>query len=112
MRLMWFSYKVVYVPGKLLSTADALSRSPVSCVDIFNSDLCFEVENHVDNVVAYLPASNNMLAKIRNELLSDPVCSLVIKYCENEWPSQSCIGHDLQPFTKCEMIFHINGVFC
>ena len=48
MRLMWFSYKVVYVPGKLLSTADALSRSPVCCVDIFNSDLCFEVENHVD----------------------------------------------------------------
>ena len=91
MRLMWFSYKVVYVPGKLLSTADALSRSPVCCVDIFNSDLCFEVENHVDNIVAYLAASNNMLAKIRYELLSDPVCSLVIKYCENEWPSQSCI---------------------
>ena len=30
------------------------------------------------------------------------ICSLqisyVIKYCENEWPSQSCIGHDLLPY--------------
>ena len=78
--------KVVLIPGKMLST-NAVSRSFVCYVDILDSDLCFEVENYVHKDVAYLPALNNMLAKIRNELLSDLVCSLIIKYCESEWPS-------------------------
>ena len=96
MRLLWVNNIAVYALEKLFSFADALSRSLVCCVDIFDCDLCFEVENHVDN--AYLPVCNNELAKVRKELSLDPSCLLVIKYCENEWLSQSSFGHDLQPY--------------
>ena len=63
MRLMWFCFKVMYVPVKLLSTADTLSLSPVSCVESSENNLLCEIENHVDCVIAYLPASNSLLQK-------------------------------------------------
>ena len=31
LRLLRFTYKITYVPGKALITADALSRAPVRC---------------------------------------------------------------------------------
>ena len=98
MRLMWFCFKGIYVPGKLLSTADTFSRSPVCCVESFDNNLLCKVENHVDYVIAYLPALNNLLKKICNELVSDHVCSQVINFYQNVWPSQARIGHDLQPY--------------
>ena len=62
----------MYVSEKLLSTADTLSRTSVCCVESFDNNLLYEVENHVDHVIAYLPTSNNLLQKIINVLLSDP----------------------------------------
>ena len=88
----------MYVLGKLLSTADTLPRSPVCCVESFDDHLLCEVENHVDYVIAYLPASNNLLQKIRNKFVSDHVCSQVIIFCQNGWPSQARFGHDLHPY--------------
>ena len=73
----------MYVPGKLLSTTDTLSRLPICSVESFDNNLLCEVENHVDDVIDYLPASNYLLQKIRNELVSDHVCSQVINFCQN-----------------------------
>ena len=42
--------------------------------------------------------SNSLLQKIRNELLSGHLCSQVIKFCPNAWPSQARVVHDLQPY--------------
>ena len=84
-RLMWFSYKVVYGPVKLLCASDTLSRAPVfhTCIETTQNDLCLKVENHVDRVVAYFPVSSDMLQKISGEQFIDPIRSLVIKYCRN-----------------------------
>ena len=98
MRMMWFDYKVVYIPGKLLSIADALSRSPICFVATAEDDLISEVEDHVNNVVTNFPASDKMLQTIRDELLADPICSTVIKYCEGGWPSSRSVCHVLQTF--------------
>ena len=59
------------------------------CIETTENELCLEVEARVDQVVAYLPASSDMLQKISGEQLFDPICSLVIKYCSKEWPLQS-----------------------
>ena len=72
---MWFGYKVVYIPGKLLSIAYVLSRSPICFVATVEDDLISEVEDHVNNVVTNFPASDNMLQTIRDELLADPTVS-------------------------------------
>ena len=77
MRMMWFHYQVVYIPGKLLSVADALSRSPICSVTTADDDLTVEVERYVDNIVMHLPASHDMFQNIRDELLIDPICSLL-----------------------------------
>ena len=42
--------------------------------------------------------SNSLLQKICNELLSGHLCSQEINFCENAWPSQASVGHDLQPY--------------
>ena len=61
MCLMWFRYKVVYVPGKLLGVADTLFCVPAFCIKTTENNLCLKVENHFDQVVAYLPASSDII---------------------------------------------------
>ena len=82
----------------MLSIADALSRSPICFVATAEDDLISEVEDHVNNAVTNFPASDKMLQTIRDELLADPICSTVIKYCEGGWPSSRSVCHDLQTF--------------
>ena len=68
------------------------------CVETTKNDWGLKVEYHIDQVFAYLPVSTDRLQKISGEQLLDPICSLVIKYCSNEWPLQSQISYDLQPY--------------
>ena len=64
LRMMRFDYSIRHVPGKLLYTADALSRSP-SQEPLSTSQLTSqaEVENYIDAIVAQLPASSDSLLK-------------------------------------------------
>ena len=55
LRLMRFSYTIVYVPGTELHTADTLSRAPVK--DAAQDPFKGEVEAYVNMVVNSLPAS-------------------------------------------------------
>ena len=41
--------------------SDTLSRAPVHFAEATENNLYFEIENHVDNIIAFLPASNDML---------------------------------------------------
>ena len=58
---MWYSVEVIYVAGKNLVTADALSRAPQISFPKNDKEFADVVECHVDNVVQTLPVSNEML---------------------------------------------------
>ena len=85
LRMMRFDYSIRHVPGKLLYTADALSRSP--CQEPSSTSQIIsqaEVESYIDSVVAQLPASSDSLQKYRKAQHSDPTCFKVIGYCKTK----------------------------
>ena len=57
LRLMRFSDSITHVAGKLLYTADALSRAPLREDNPENSDKQAEVESFIATIIASLPAS-------------------------------------------------------
>ena len=68
---MRFNPKCVYVPGKQMTVADALSRKPL--VDTENNSLEEDIKLHVDSVMSNQPLTNTRLQQIRNHTHEDPV---------------------------------------
>ena len=98
-RLMRYSYKVIYTAGKNLTTADALSRAPVGSPQA--AELLFESDTtaFVQSVVDGLPATQGRLVEIKTKQQEDQVCSQVAYYCREGWPAdKSKIGSDIRPF--------------
>ena len=97
--MMRFDYSVRHVPGKLLYTADALSRSPnpepPSTSQIISQA---EVESYIDAIVAQLPASSDCLLQYHDAQHNDPTCSEVINYCKTKWPEQHAMKSELKPY--------------
>ena len=88
MRLMRFEFTICHVPGKLLTTADALSRAPQGGLesDTQAEDLCREVEAYVNAIIVCLPASDARLDEIRRALKEDDTLKVVTHYVEHGWP--------------------------
>ena len=92
LRLARFNYDITHVPGKLLYTADTLSRSPLPISKEvspppFKSPE--EVEAFIEGIVLTLPASESRLAAYWSAQQSDPVCQQVRQYCLTGWPECS-----------------------
>ena len=71
---MRFDFTITHVPGKLMYTADSLSRSPQECKAQESkswNDLRDEVEAYVNAVLVTLPASDQRLDEIRAKLKND-----------------------------------------
>ena len=91
MRLMRFDFAIAHVPGKLMYTADSLSRSPQECKAQESkswNDLHDEVEAYVNAVLVTLPASDQRLDEIRSELENDDTLKTVMQYVQNGWPEE------------------------
>ncbi|XP_037579458.1 uncharacterized protein K02A2.6-like [Dermacentor silvarum] len=87
LKLMRFQYQVLYVPGKLLATADTLSRAPL---DSSPYNRVNQVELFVQEVVRSFPdIVSPQLEHLRQAHANDGVCSLLLQYCANGWPRQS-----------------------
>ena len=97
LRLMRFSYSITHVAGKLLYTADALSRAPLREDNPENSDKQAEVESFIATIIASLPASQLRLLGYQNAQAADSICSRIITYCKSGWP-RSCNDSDLKPY--------------
>ena len=83
MTLMTFEFAIAHVPGKLMYTADSLSRSPQECKAQESkswNDLNDEVESYVNAVLVTLPASDQRLDEIRSELKNDDTLKTVMQY--------------------------------
>lgn len=85
MRLMRFKFKIQHVPGKLLYTADTLSRSPLKGHKD-DDELRNEVQCYINAVMVNLPASDARLEEIRRELKKDEILSTVMYYVQHGWP--------------------------
>lgn len=100
MRLMRYEYDIDHVPGKLLYTADALSRAPLYRMTKEEEQFQSTVEAYVDCVIEGLPASENRLNDIRKSTKDDSVLSIIVGYCENGWPGfeRSSINIATRPY--------------
>jgi transposase InsO family protein len=97
LRLARFDYDIRHVPGKLLYTADTLSRAPTphSTDDLESQE---EAELLVETITSHLPASPQTLQEYREAQQTDPVCSTVRNYCRHGWPDRKPENPDLTPF--------------
>ena len=98
---MRFDFAIAHVPGKLMYTADSLSRSPQECKAQESkswNDLHDEVEAYVNAVLVTLPASDQRLDEIRSELKNDDTLKTVMQYVQNGWPEEKRRVHG--PLTK------------
>ena len=98
MKMMRFSFSVQHVPGKQLSTADTLSRAPVSVTCSADEDFAGEVDAYVQTTVSSLQATEKRLEEVRVHQQEDPVCRQVTTYCFQGWPSKSELPESVRPF--------------
>lgn len=97
-KLMRYQFQVKYVPGKLLATADTLSRAPcdaappklVSAVEL----VIWDVYKGFSEPVA------SRLEEIRQAQLHNEECQAVIGFIENGWPDKSKVPVHVMPFWK------------
>ena len=99
LRMARFDYTVQHVHGKLLYTADALSRAPVDTEDE-TTEFPAEVEAFVDSVIQSLPATSQRLEIYRRAQAEDSVCSKVIEYCQSSWPEKRTLDLSITPYWK------------
>lgn len=108
LRLARVDYSVVHVPGKLLYTADTLSRAPLAMANN-DVELEEEVECLMEVAVCNLPASQQRLDEYANAQTTDPVCALVSKYCRYGWPDKNKVELNVKPYWKDRGDLTING---
>ena len=107
LRLARFDYSIVHVPGKLLYTADTLSRSP-STAEQSDSQLQEEAEEIMEVSVTHLPASAEKMQCYRKAQSEDMVCSAVRDYCHKRWPERKAIPTKLFPYWKDRGNLHVS----
>ena len=98
LRMGRFDYSISHVPGKLLYTADTLSRAPVDEGETLASLSQEEGETYVHFVVNSLPASAERLEEYQKEQEIDPNCSQVMKYCRGNRPKKKELPLGLRPY--------------
>ena len=82
LRMMQYYYNFVYVPGKQLIVAEALSRSRV---EVGVPDDTFG--EYVFGVKISWPVSDEMLQRIKEKTRHDPQLSSLLLMVQSEWPS-------------------------
>lgn len=86
MRLRRFNVNAVYIPGKDLVLADALSRSPLPFDDGGADDLEEEVHVFVNAVESIRLASKDKIQLIKEETQQDQQLQMVAKLVLQGWP--------------------------
>ena len=98
LRLMHYSYSITHVPGKLLYTADTLSRAPTTNSPKDLIPLQEEAEVFIDSAIQCLPTTGEKLKEFSASQASDAVCSQVMKYCRFGWPDKHRVTDDIKPY--------------
>ena len=97
LRMDRFTYEISHVPGKVLNTADTLSRAPLPSTanDRHLEELA---ELTVVANIDHLPASKERLETYRQAQHSDATCSTLMKYCREGWPDKHTLVQEFKPY--------------
>lgn len=99
MRMMRYNPVAVYVPGKELIVADALSRSPQPVITAEVSELIEEVEAYEEAVSSAWPISPTRLDIVRAETKKDADMEKVRHYIRAGWPKYAAnVPHAVKPY--------------
>ena len=88
MRLMRFTFTISHTPGKDLTIADTLSRTPTAIALNADNQFIQDVELFVNTVMSCLPATEKRLIEIMQKQEEDTVCKQLKQYCLSGWPKQ------------------------
>ena len=78
-----YNYIVEHVPGKLLYTADALSRATSRGNDL-SDELQYDAESYIASVISNLPSTPDRLEMYRQAQEKDLITRQVIQWCQSE----------------------------
>ena len=108
LRLMRFEYSISHVPGKNLTTADTLSRSPVSQPSAGDEQFQQEVKAFLDLIVRNVPATEKRLQDIQWEQDKNVTCRELKRFCQPGWPNKSSMKGALKLYAQVmdEFSFH------
>ncbi|KAJ8369430.1 hypothetical protein SKAU_G00094580 [Synaphobranchus kaupii] len=109
-RLMKFNPVAVYVPGKNLVAADALSRHPLQSTEL--GDLEQEVRAHMDAIEESVGVRRPVLEQIKEQTERDSELQRVLNYTRNGWPDhiKSVAMSAKQYFPERGTLSELNGV--
>ena len=98
MRLMRFTYSIMYVPGKNLTVTDTLSRAPVSISCAEDDELRPEVEIFCSCSDAEFTCNRARLEEFLQAQEEDDVCQRLTSYCEKGWPKRCRVEGAIKPY--------------
>ena len=86
MRRLRLDFSISLVPGKELTTTDALSRAPSKSTSCVKREE--ETELYVNNILLHstLPTSDKRLEEIAAAQKEDRICRKFFEYCKKGWP--------------------------
>ena len=102
LRLDSSTYSVIHVPGKLLYTADTLSRAPLDSLIDGSED---KVQNLGSATIVTLPASSATLDTYMKAQNMDALCQQIIEFCHTGWPKHTDLSLSL--FKKVKSQFSV-----
>ena len=98
MRMMRFQFLITHVPGEALTTADALSRAPLTQTTPADEQLTADSDIYVSVILQNLPVTDKCPAEIQNAQEQDAVCEAVKQTCKQGWPNRSSIKGVLKKY--------------
>ena len=94
---MRYQFTISHVPGKDLTIADTLSRTPSTVPTSADQPLQEEVNAFVSVVVQSLPSTERLL-EIKQLQTEDEACQKITKYCQSGWPEKRKVDVGVKPY--------------
>lgn len=111
LRTLEYDFTITHVPGKQLFTADVLSRNPLTSSPAEDSTLENEIKEYEALAIELLPASSDMLTRIRKALTQDATLSLVMEYCSTQWPPVTILTEQCRKYaTVADELTLVDGL--